>query len=212
MSDSGDELEDDEVEDPVVPLPSSESSSAADDDDISTWSNLVIANNRIAARRTLIDAISSVRGKLKPCKFVGPNVGGPARWSAGTRAPDGKIYFAPRSADFVLCVNPVTSTVARFGDSVARFASKKSETKYSDAALSADGLWLFLIPASALFVVRMVRIHVWLLSSFWSLTYGCSMKLYSNIYVLESVSLSLPILYWLRRTWRRVKLNLLVKT
>lgn len=155
-SDSGDELEDGEIGDPVGPLPAGASSSTTDDDDTSAWSSLVIANSRIAARRTLIDAVSSVRGKLRPCKYVGSNVGASARWCAGTRARSGKIYFAPRSADFVMCVDPVTSTVARFGDSVAPFASKKPETKYSDAVMSADGLWLFLIPASAPFVLRMV--------------------------------------------------------
>jgi len=126
-------------------------------DDNALWSHLLLAENRTAARRALGDGLAAARGRLSACKFVGPDVGSSARWSGGTRAPNGKVYFAPRSADFVLCVDPVASSVERFGDSVAAFAIKKPDAKYSDAVATADGRWLFLVPASAPFVLRMVR-------------------------------------------------------
>jgi uncharacterized protein with gpF-like domain len=56
---------------------------------------------QVVARHNIIDAIAAVRGTLAAVKSIGPDFGDGYKWSGGSLAPDGRVFFAPHASDHV---------------------------------------------------------------------------------------------------------------
>lgn len=63
--------------------------------------NLNTKSAQLIAKHNLVEAITSIRGTLVPVKPIGPDFGNGFKWSGGSLAPDGRLFFAPHTADHV---------------------------------------------------------------------------------------------------------------
>ena len=117
-----------------------------------TWSNLLLPASQARARGALAEAVKAARGRLKPCKYVGPDLGKNARWGNGCRGPSGVIFFAPRSASHILRVDTTRGVIEEWGSSLSFKWDAKKDNKFSDAVMGKDGC-LYLIPAMARYVM-----------------------------------------------------------
>jgi hypothetical protein len=80
--------------------------------------NLTSKTAQLVAKHNLVEAITSIRGTLIPVKPIGPDFGNGFKWSGGSLAPDGRVFFAPHTSDHVsyipdskINVNPKTTII-----------------------------------------------------------------------------------------------------
>lgn len=63
--------------------------------------NLSTKSAQLLAKHNLMEAINAIRGTLIPVKPIGPDFGNGFKWSGGCLGPDGRVFFAPHTADHV---------------------------------------------------------------------------------------------------------------
>jgi len=114
------------------------------------------AAQQAAATEVLRAAVQAARGRLRMVTEVGADLGQRrGRWGGGSRSPDGRLFFAPRTANRVLCIDPARGTIEPFGEKITkRTEGGKRESKFSAAVVTSDNKAVILVPATARFVTR----------------------------------------------------------